>query len=133
MDAQNKVHTNLINYTTAIDDSRSNDRLIESLQIVETILKNMKSVPMDDVFDGLIGESSGVWCSLMPKANEYRSNWKFTSNLFRSIKQEGLRRDHRLVFYECSEEHGRIFQQWFKTRKGERIAGIRLVRFFGDI
>lgn len=133
METQNEVHTNLINYTTAIDDSRSNDKLIESLHIVETILKNIKSVPVDDALDGLISETSGVWCSLMPKANEYRSNWKFTSNLFRSIKQEGLRRDHRLVFYECSEEHGRVFQQWFKTRKGERIAGMRLVRFFGDI
>ncbi len=133
METQNEVHTNLINYTTAIDDSRSNDKLIESLHIVKTILKNIKSVPVDDALDGLISETSGVWCSLMPKANEYRSNWKFTINLFRSIKQEGLRRDHRLVFYECSEEHGRIFQQWFKTRKGERIAGMRLVRFFGDI
>lgn len=133
METQNEVHTNLINYTTAIDDSRSNDKLIESLQIVETILKNIKSVPVDDALDGLISETSGVWCSLMPKADEYRSNWKFTSNLFRSIKQEGLRRDHRLVVYECSEEHGRVFQQWIKTRKGDRIAGLRLSRFFGYI
>jgi len=133
MDAQNKVHTNLINYTTAIDDSRSSDRLIESLHIVETIVKNIKSVPVDDALDGLLSESSGVWCSLMPKANEYRSNWKFTSNLFRSIKTEGLRRDHRLVVFECSEEHGRVFQQWIKTKKGDRLVGLRLSQVFGYI
>jgi superfamily II DNA or RNA helicase len=133
MDAQNKVHTNLINYTTAVDDSRSNDRLIESLHIVDTILKNIKSVPVGDAIDGLISETSGIWCSLMPKSDEYKSYWKITNNLFRSIKQEGLRRDHRLVVYECSEEDGRVFQQWIKTRKGDRIAGRRLSQFFGYI
>jgi hypothetical protein len=88
---------------------------------------------VDDALDGLLSESSGVWCSLMPKANEYRSNWKFTSNLFRSIKTEGLRRDHRLVVFECSEEHGRVFQQWIKTKKGDRLVGLRLSQVFGYI
>jgi superfamily II DNA or RNA helicase len=133
MDTQNTVHANLINYTTAINDSRSNDQLIESLLIVDSILKNIKNVPMDDILDGVRSASGGVWCSLMPKEDVYKSYWKYTSNLFRSIKQEGLRRDHRLVVCECSEEHGMAFLQWIKTRKGDRIAGRRLSQFFGYI
>lgn len=131
MDTQNTVHSNLINYTTAIDDSRCNDQLIQSLFVVESVLKGMKSVPVDKFINSPIGDIGGVWCSLMPKENEFRSEWKYTSNLSRSIKQEGLRRDHRLVVCECNEEQGMIFRQWIKTKKGFRLADKRLDEIFG--